>query len=155
MIKKSIERRDLMKGLGVGAVAVTVGSFATKELYAKAGDADALMKKLTGGKSYKSGKVNLKLPEIAENGRTVPMSVSVDSPMTSKNYVKAIHVVSEGNPNPEVISFNLTPASGKAQVSTRIRLGKTQNIQAAAVMNDGSVYLTRQKIKVTIGGCGG
>jgi len=145
MIMKSIERRDLMKGLGIGAVAVTAGSFATREVYAKTADAD----------TYKSGKVTLKLPEIAENGRTVPLSVSVDSPMTDKNHVKAIHIVSEGNPTPNVISFNLTAASGKAAVSTRVRLGKTQNIQAAAVMNDGSVYLTKQKIKVTIGGCGG
>lgn len=155
MMTKSIERRDLMKGLGIGAVAVTAGSFATKEVYAKTADADALMKKLTGAKGFKSGKVTLKLPEIAENGRTVPLSVSVDSPMTAKNYVKAIHIVSEGNPNPDVVSFNLSPAAGKAEVSTRIRLGKTQNIQAAAVMNDGSVYLTKEKIKVTIGGCGG
>ena len=75
--------------------------------------------------------------------------------MTSKNYVKAIHVVSEGNPNPDVVSFHLTASSGKAAISTRIRLGKTQNILAAAVMNDGSVYMTKKKIKVTIGGCGG
>ena len=155
MIMKSIERRDLMKGLGIGAVAVTAGSFATREVYAKTADADTLMKKLSGANSYKSGKVTLKLPEIAENGRTVPLSVSVDSPMTDKNHVKAIHIVSEGNQTPNVISFNLTAASGKAAVSTRVRLGKTQNIQAAAVMNDGSVYLTKQKIKVTIGGCGG
>jgi sulfur-oxidizing protein SoxY len=155
MITKSLERRDVMKGLGIGAVAVTAGSFATSEAFAKAGDADALMKKLTGGKKPKSGRITLKLPEIAENGRTVPLSVFVESPMTDKDYVKAIHIVSEGNPNPDVISFNLTPAAGKAQISTRVRLGKTQNIQAAAVMSDGSVYMTKQKIKVTIGGCGG
>jgi sulfur-oxidizing protein SoxY len=155
MITKSLERRDVMKGLGIGAIAVTAGSFATSEVFAKAGEADALMKKLTGGKGYKKGKITLKLPEIAENGRTVPLSVSVESPMTEKDHVKAIHIVSEGNPNPDLISFNLTPAAGKAEISTRVRLGKTQSIQAAAVMSDGSVYLTKQKIKVTIGGCGG
>jgi sulfur-oxidizing protein SoxY len=155
MITQSLERRDIIKGLGVGAVALTAGRFATSEAYAKASDADALMKKLTGAKEYKSGRISMKLPEIAENGRTVPIAVTVESPMSDKDYVKSIHILAEGNPNPDVISFNLSPASGKASVATRIRLGKTQNIQAAAVMSDGSVYLAKQTIKVTIGGCGG
>ena len=110
---------------------------------------------IAGSGKAMQGKVTLKLPEIAENGRTVPLSVSVDSPMSDKDYVKAIHIVAEGNPNPEVVSFNLTPAVGKAEISTRMRLGKTQNVVAAAVMNDGSVYKVSRFIKVTIGGCGG
>jgi sulfur-oxidizing protein SoxY len=152
---KAVARRDVLKAAGCGAVVVAAGGILTSEALATPGKASKLMKKLIGGAKTKSGKIHLKLPEIAENGRTVPISVSVDSPMTGSNYVKAIHVVSEGNPNPEVATFNLSPASGKAEVSTRIRLGKTQNIVAAAVMSDGSVYMTKRKIKVTIGGCGG
>ncbi len=153
--KQQIARRDVLKAAGFSAVVVATSGLLPSESFATPAKAQALMKKLTGGATPKSGRIKLKLPEIAENGRTVPISVSVDSPMTSKNYVKAIHVVSEGNPNPDVVSFHLTASSGKAAISTRIRLGKTQNILAAAVMNDGSVYMTKKKIKVTIGGCGG
>jgi len=152
---KTIARRDVLKAAGLGAVAVAAGSIFTSEAFASPGKAKALLKKLTGGAEVKSGRVHLKLPEIAENGRTVPINVKVDSPMTSKDYVKAIHVVSEGNPNPDVVSFNLTSSSGKADISTRIRLGKTQNVLAVAVMSNGSVYMAKKKIKVTIGGCGG
>ncbi|MEL0106421.1 MAG: thiosulfate oxidation carrier protein SoxY [Rhodospirillales bacterium] len=157
MAKSNIQiaRRDVLRAAGLGAVAVAASSVLPSESFATPAKADALLKKLTGGAAAKSGRVTIKLPEIAENGRTVPLSVTVDSPMTSKDYVKAIHVLSEGNPTPAVASFNLSASSGKAAVSTRIRLGKTQNVIAAAVMNDGSVYVAKKKIKVTIGGCGG
>ncbi len=151
----TIARRDVLKAAGYGAVIIATGGILMSEALATPSKASALMKKLTGGANMKSGRIHLKLPEIAENGRTVPLSVSVDSPMTGSDYVKAIHVVSEGNPRPNVVTFNLGPASGKAEVSTRIRLGKTQNIVAAAVMSNGAVYMTKRKIKVTIGGCGG
>jgi sulfur-oxidizing protein SoxY len=152
---KTVARRDVLKAAGLGVVAVAASGLLTTEAFASPGKAKALLKKLTGGAKMKSGRVSLKLPEIAENGRTVPISVKVDSPMSSSDYVKAIHVVSEGNPNPEVITFNLTSSSGKADISTRIRLGKTQNVVAVAMMSDGSVYMAKKKIKVTIGGCGG
>ena len=152
---KTVARRDVLKAAGLGALAVAAGSILSTEAFASPSEAKAVLNKLTGGAKAKSGRVHLKLPEIAENGRTVPISVKVDSPMTAKDYVKSIHIISEGNPNADVVSFNLTASSGKADISTRIRLGKTQNVLAAAVMSDGSVYLAKKKIKVTIGGCGG
>jgi sulfur-oxidizing protein SoxY len=110
---------------------------------------------MTGGAAAKEGKITVKLPEIAENGSTVPITIAVDSPMTDNDYVKSVHIVAEGNPSPEVVSFNLSPAMGKAEVSTRMRLGKTQNVRAVAIMSDGSVYSGLKQVKVTIGGCGG
>lgn len=156
--KQTMERREVLKLLGLGTIAVATGpvliglsgpALATPDATAK------YLAKLSGTTSYKSGKITLKMPDIAENGATVPLTVSVDSPMTADNYVKSIHVAADKNPNPAVVSFHLTPASGKAEVSTRMRLAKTQNVVAVAVMSDGSVHRISRKVKVTIGGCGG
>ena len=153
--ENNLERREILKLLGLGTVVVATGSILCGSANATPEGAAKLLTKLGGSSSYKSGKIKIKFPTIAENGATVPLTVSVDSPMTAGNYVKAIHVASEKNPRPEVASFYLSPASGKAEISTRIRLGKTQNVVAVAVMNDGSVHRASQPIKVTIGGCGG
>ncbi len=151
----SVDRRGALRLLGLGAVAATAGTLAPMRASATPESAGLLMDKLSGSKSYKSGKVTLKTPAIAENGATVPVSISVDSPMTDGNYVKSVHLAADQNPRPEVASFHFTPASGKAKVSTRLRLSKSQNIIAVAVMNDGSVYKASKLVKVTIGGCGG
>ena len=103
----------------------------------------------------KDGKVTLKAPEIAENGNAVPLTVSVESEMSEKSYVKALYVAADGNPAPGVITWEFTPASGKAEVSFRTRLAQTQKLVAVAEMNDGSLYMASHEIKVTIGGCGG
>ena len=99
--------------------------------------------------------IHLELPEIAENGNTVPLKFEVDSPMTADSYVKSVHVFADGNPRPEVATFHFTPASGKAAASTRMRLAQTQNVVAVAEMSDGSTYRASKEVKVTIGGCGG
>ena len=109
----------------------------------------------TGGKEIKPGKIKLTAPEIAENGNTVPVSVEVDSPMTRDEYVLAVFLVAPANPRPEVAVFKFTPMSGRARASTRIRLGKTQDVTAIAKMSDGSFYMDKKQVKVTIGGCGG
>lgn len=103
----------------------------------------------------KDGKVTLKAPEIAENGNAVPLTVSVESGMTEKSYVKAIYVAADGNPNPGVAVFELTPLSGKAEIALRVRLQQTEKIVAVAEMSDGSLYTASREVKVTIGGCGG
>ncbi len=153
--RQQMGRRDALAAIGGGAVALIGAVSVSGPALAKPADAAASMKKFTGGKPAKSGRVRIKLPPIAENGNTVPMTISVDSPMTDSDYVKAVHVVSEGNPRPDVATFHFTPASGKAQVTTRIRLIKTQNIVAVAEMSDGTLYRAVRNVKVTIGGCGG
>ncbi len=103
----------------------------------------------------KEGKVSLKAPEIAENGNAVPLTVSVESEMSDKSYVKALYVAADGNPNPGVAIYEFTPMSGKAEVQMRIRLAQTQKLIAVAEMNDGTLYTASCEVKVTIGGCGG
>jgi len=153
--ENTLERRDILKLLGLGTMAVATSSLINSDALATPDSATKHLAKLSGSSSYKTGKIKIKMPTIAENGATVPISVSVESPMTADNYVKAIHVAAEKNPQPQVASFHLTPLSGKANISTRMRLGKTQNVVAVAVMNDGSVHRVSSKVKVTIGGCGG
>ncbi len=103
----------------------------------------------------KEGKVTLKAPEIAENGNAVPVTVSVESEMTDKSFVKAIYIAADGNPNPGVATYEFTPLSGKAEIQLRVRLAQTQNLVVVAEMNDGALYTASREIKVTIGGCGG
>jgi sulfur-oxidizing protein SoxY len=112
-----------------------------------------LAKTLPG--TYQQGKITLSAPPIAENGNTVPIGISVDSPMTEENYVKTIALAADGNPLPGVAVVYLSPANGQANVNFRIRLAQTQTLTAVAQMNDGSLYSTTQLVKVTIGGCGG
>lgn len=155
--KAGLGRRDVLKVAGLGALALAGTGFAGRAAHATAEDAQAALDKMTGGAAAgaKEGKITFDLPEIAENGRTVPITVTVESPMTDADHVKQIHLVSEGNPVPDIGTFNLTPAMGKAEIKTRIRLGMTQNVVAAAVMSDGSVYVAKREVKVTVGGCGG
>ncbi len=154
-INRLIGRRDALATIGGGAVALLGAGILAGPAMATPASADAALNKLTGGKPAKSGRVRIKMPPIAENGNTVPMTVSVDSPMTDGDYVKSVHVVADGNPNPNVASFHFSPASGKARITTRIRMIKTQNIIAVAEMSDGTLYRTVRNVKVTIGGCGG
>jgi sulfur-oxidizing protein SoxY len=111
--------------------------------------------KIRAGRTAQEGRITLRLPAIAENGNTVPLSIIVESPMTAADHVKTIHVFATGNPTPEVATFHLTPAMGRANADTRIRLGQTQDVVALAEMADGSLFMARAEVKVTIGGCGG
>lgn len=144
-------RRDVMLGLSAGAATLALAS---RPAHATKAEADDLVARLAGGVKPQDGKVRLKLPEIAENGNTVPFTVAVDHPMVEGNYVKAIHVVATDNPAPQVASFHFTP-TGKAEVYARLRLAKTQEVRAVAVLSDGTVWEARKEVKVTVGGCGG
>jgi sulfur-oxidizing protein SoxY len=152
MQQMEISRRQMLIGAAMTAVAV---SLAPTMSLADAAKADAAIKKATGGKPIMEGRVSIEAPEIAENGNTVPVGVSVESPMSDADYVKALHVFAEGNPTPGVASFAFTPLSGEASVRTRMRMAGTQNLIAVAEMSDGSFYMGKREVKVTIGGCGG
>jgi sulfur-oxidizing protein SoxY len=151
---KSIFNRR--QALALSASAMTVAMLGASSAPATAkNDADEAIKKFTGGKTPSQGKVKLDLPEIAENGNTVPMTVSVESPMTEQSYVSDVLIVADGNPRGGVATFHFSPANGVAEANTRIRLAETQNIIAIAKMNDGSFAMASKAVKVTIGGCGG
>ena len=141
--------------LAVGALGAMVAALAPRLALAKPEDVTAAIKKLYGDKAITAGKVKLEMPQIAENGNVVPMTVTVDSPMTDADYVKAVHVFAEGNPLPSVASFYFTPASGKAVCATRIRMATTQNVVAVAETSKGELLTGKTEVKVTIGGCGG
>ena len=140
--------------LALGAGMLGAAAFRAPPALAK-NDVDEAIKKFTGGKTPAQAKVKLDLPEIAENGNTVPMTVSVESPMTEQSHVTDVLVVANENPRSGVVTFHFTPASGVAEANTRIRLAATQDVIAVAKMNDGSFYMASKQVKVTIGGCGG
>jgi sulfur-oxidizing protein SoxY len=106
-----------------------------------------------GEATVQKGKVKLDLPPLVENGNSVPCTVTVESPMTAANYVKAIHVFNEKNPQPNVISVKLGPRAGQAKFSTRIRLADTQNITAIAEMSDGTCWSDDIAVIVTLAAC--
>jgi sulfur-oxidizing protein SoxY len=148
----SILNRRQTLAVGAGAVVVALGGAINP---AVAAEFEELIAKFTGGKEPTSGRIKLDLPEIAENGNTVPMTVSVESPMTEQSHVTDVLIVADGNPRAGVVTFHFSPASGVAEANTRIRLAKTQNVIAVAKMNDGSFFTASKQVKVTIGGCGG
>jgi sulfur-oxidizing protein SoxY len=114
---------------------------------------DALAKVLGEAKPAEAG-LTLELPELAENGNTVPYKLAIDSPMTDTDYIKAMHLLSTANPQAVVGSFYLVPASGKAQVAGRMRLARTQDVVAVAERSNGEFAIATRRVEVTIGGCG-
>jgi sulfur-oxidizing protein SoxY len=135
------DRREFLT-IGVGAVAAMAIPFP-----ALAATEDAIAA-FTGGAEASEGGVELTAPEIAENGNTVPISVSAEG-------AEEIIVLAAGNPNPDVATFKFGPLAGSHEASTRIRLAGTQDVIAIAKMPDGSFLRTAKEVKVTIGGCGG
>jgi len=152
---ETLDRRTFLCGAG-GAIVAGLGMYdaALAQDKPPAGWEEAV-KKIVGNAKPIEGKVKLDLPEIAENGNTVPFTVAVESPMTEQLHVKSIHIISTGNPQPGVAAFHFTPQSGKAMVSGRLRLARTQEIVSVAELSDGSFHIGRRIVKVTIGGCGG
>jgi sulfur-oxidizing protein SoxY len=150
--RSGYSRRTILTAAGLIAAASLIGS---RRAVAEPGDVEAALKKLFGGKPVSSGKVKLDVPAIAENGLVVPVNIEVESPMTADNYVRAVHLFADGNPAPNVYSYRFTPESGRAALSNRIRLAKTENVIAVAEMSDGTLFMARSEVKVTIGGCGG
>jgi sulfur-oxidizing protein SoxY len=134
--------------IGALPVAISVRPVeATPETMASA------IRTVTGGANVQSGKVKLDIPPLVENGNSVPMTVSVASPMTSSDYVKSIHVFNEKNPQPNLGNFYLKPSAGRAQVSTRVRMADTQKITAIARLSDGSLWSATAEVVVTLAAC--
>lgn len=107
-----------------------------------------------GDRPLRSGRVRIEAPQLFEDGNVVPVTVSVDSPMSALDHVLAIHLFAEKNNLPRVIEFRLTPAMGHACVATRVRLSTSQRIQAVAEMSSGSLWTAAAEVEVTNAGCG-
>jgi sulfur-oxidizing protein SoxY len=114
---------------------------------------NAAIHQVIGEAPVRKGKVTLDIPPLVENGNTIATSVAVDSPMTATDYVKAIHIFNEKNPQPNVVSVHLSPRAGRAAFSTRIRLADSQNVVAIAEMSDGSLWSDTAEVIVTIAAC--
>ena len=142
-------RRQFMVIAAVSVVPVLRSdpASATPEMLATA------IREVVGGNVVRAGKVKLEVPPLVENGNTVPLTVSVASPMTEADHVASIHVFNEKNPQPNVGNFFLGVRSGRAQVSTRIRLADSQKITAIAKLSDGSFWSATADVVVTLAAC--
>jgi sulfur-oxidizing protein SoxY len=115
--------------------------------------AQAMDEALGKDAALKPGRVKIELPQLAENGNSVPLKVAVESPMTAADHVKIVYIFSERNPVPNVVRFHLGPRSGVARVQTSIRLAATQRITAVARMSDGSLWSGSAEVIVTQAAC--
>ena len=143
-------RRGFLTAAG-GLALVTV--LPMPEGHATPASMAAAIKKVVGDKPLRKGKVKLDVPPIVENGNTVALEVAVESPMTAGDHVKAIHVFNEKNPQPNIVSVRMGPRSGRAQLSTRVRLADSQNLIAIAEMSDGTFWTDDVEVIVTIAAC--
>ena len=148
---KNISRRNAIV-LMLGTAGYLMSSkivFAGKEQVLKRID------EITKGRGAKELDIFLDLPEIAENGNQVKVNFEIESEMTKENYIKNVYILADGNPAPDIAKFSFTPDMGMCSATTRIRLSKTQNVILVAENNKNEYFMTKSKVKVTIGGCGG
>jgi sulfur-oxidizing protein SoxY len=134
-------------GIGLGPVIALDPARATPATMQEA------IQKVVGSARVTPGKVKLELPPLSENGNTVPLTVSVESAMTEAEHVRAIHLFTEKNPQPNVASFFLGPRAGRARVATRIRLADTQTVVAISELSDGSFWSGSADVVVTLAAC--
>jgi sulfur-oxidizing protein SoxY len=143
-------RRTLIKGAGALACGLLLTVHRSDGTPASMQTA---IRSVFGNAEIGKGKVTIDIPSLVENGNTVPMTVSVDSPMAATDYVKSIHVFNEKNPQPNVIGIHLGPRAGKASIAARIRLADSQKVVAIAQMSDGSVWSGQVDVIVTLAAC--
>lgn len=146
-------RRQFLSLAGGVTAAGTIPIVTLRPLEATPAMLNTAIRNVIGEAPVRTGRVKLDIPPLVENGNTVPMTVSVASPMTANDYVKSIHVFNEKNPQPNIGNFHLGPSSGRAQVSTRIRLADTQKVVAIARLSDDTFWQAAAEIVVTLAAC--
>lgn len=167
MMHRNSRRRTLrmLGAVGAAAGAISLGVM----LPSGAAQAQALgmpqddekvadtMKRLFGGRKVQDAGERIKVdaPLIAENGAVVPVTVEAELPMTPAKHVKHIYIISDKNRRPLNAKFTLTPEAGQAFVGTNIRLAESTDVRAVVELSDGTLYMARRHVKVTVGGCGG
>jgi len=120
---------------------------------AKKPEAMEAIAKIVGSNSIRDGRVKLIIPPLVESGNLVVLKLAVESPMTANDYVKAVHVIAEGNPLPNIFTAYFTPRSGRADLTTRVRLADSQRVWAIAQMSDGSFWQGYADTLVTLSAC--
>ena len=149
----STRRRFLRLAGSTAAISVLPAMISVRPAEATPEMMATAIRTVTGGAPVQTGKVKLDIPPLVENGNSVPMTVSVTSPMTPNDYVKSIHVFNEKNPQPNLGNFYLRPSAGRAQVATRVRLADSQKIVAIAKLSDGSFWSVAADVVVTLAAC--
>ncbi|HEY4069174.1 MAG TPA: SoxY-related AACIE arm protein [Burkholderiaceae bacterium] len=129
------------------------GALCWRTAEATADELAAAVRTFAAGGAVTAGRVTFEIAPLVENGNVVPISVSVQSPMTEADHVQAIAVFNERNPQRDVAVFQLGPRAGRAKVSTRIRLATSQQLVAVAKMSDGSCWTQTVDVLVTLAAC--
>jgi sulfur-oxidizing protein SoxY len=152
------DRRTFLRAAGSAAALLALAEgmpvAAAEPALEESAEFRAALEKLLNGARPAEGGLRLELPASIDNGEHVPVALAVDSPMTAERNVKAIHLLSTANPRAAVATFRFTPLSGKARVTTSMRLAKTQDVVAVAELSDGTLLMARQRVDVKVGGCG-
>jgi sulfur-oxidizing protein SoxY len=144
---ESVDRRRFLAGVAIVTLLPLASARATPDAMA------ASIKQVVGDVAIREGRVTLDLPPLVENGNAVPLTVSVESPMTEADHVKAIHVFNEKNPQPHVFDARLGPRNGKAVIATRIKLADSQKIVAIAETSSGEFFSASVDVIVTLAAC--
>ena len=139
-----MKRRDVL---------LTLGAVVVRPAHATSSEMEAAIRGYADGKPVTRGKVKLDVPPLVENGNAVPLTVTVDSPMTAAAHVTGIAVFNDRNPQRDVVRFTLTPRSGRAKVSSRIRLATSQQLVAVARLSDGTYWSDAVDVLVTLAAC--
>jgi len=147
-----ITRRDFLIGAAGAAGGIGLATMSRRARATPAAMQDAI-RKVTGGAPLRGGRVKLDVPPLIDNGNSVALTVSVESPMTSSDYVKSIHVFTERNPLPNVLSVQLGPRAGRARIATRVRLADSGTVLAVAELSDGSYWTDSAQVVVTLSAC--
>jgi sulfur-oxidizing protein SoxY len=148
-------RRRLLRGIALGALAPAAAPALAQAPAARPPlpELVPVLKDIAAGRTVREGRVKLDIPRLAENGHLVPLTVAVDSPMTQADHVRSLYLLSEKNPRPVIAKFTLSPATGRAALTTRIRLAGAQWVVAVAEMSDGSLWAAATDVIVTETAC--
>jgi sulfur-oxidizing protein SoxY len=141
-----VKRRHFLVGMGAAALLPQSALGQTAAI-------DELVRSATRGAPARRGRVKLELPVLADNGNSVAMKVSAESPMSAADHVRTIRLLSERNPVQEMATFHLGPRSGRAEIASRVRLAGSQNVVAVAEMSDGSFWFDVANVIVTLSAC--
>ena len=148
-----MKRRDFLRAGSAVAGATAMGVTAQGQGLAGPQDITPLIREVTGGRPAELGGIDIEIPALAENGNSVPLHVRVASPMTPEDHVSAVHVFAARNPRPHVATFHLGPLSGRAEISTRIRLAGTQNVTIVAALSGNRFRIAETPVLVTSAAC--
>ena len=153
-MQRRASRREFLRAAGGVAAGLGLGSIvAVTPARATPAEMEDAIRRVVGPATINPGRVKLDLPPLIENGNAVPLTVEVTSPMTGADHVRAIHVFTQKNPQPNVVSFHLGPRAGRAKVATRVRLADSQTVMAICELSDGTFWSDSADIVVTLAAC--